>query len=137
MKVAAVVSTKGGPGKATVGANLGAFWLRSARESGKQMETFKMINLRLANEYLAGPVFCPDLDQMGHVDIEDLPVSRSLSDKIRMWDDEYQSTFNDEYPPDSGFCSPQEKVRHVNEGCLLAQEMQAELGDSYKIEYCP
>jgi chromosome partitioning related protein ParA len=25
MKVAAVVSTKGGPGKATVGANLGAF----------------------------------------------------------------------------------------------------------------
>jgi len=34
-----------------------------------------MINLRLANEYLAGPIFCPDSDQMGHVDIGDLPVS--------------------------------------------------------------
>ncbi len=96
-----------------------------------------MINLRLANEYLAGPIFCPDSDQMGHVDIGDLPLSRSLGDKIKLWDDEYQSTFNDEYPPDSGFCSAQEKIRHVNEGRGLAQEMQAELGHSYNIEYRP
>lgn len=100
-------------------------------------KSFKMINLRLANEYLAGPIFCPDLDEMGHIDIEDLPISQNLNDKIRLWDDEYQSTFNDLYPPDSGFSSAQEKVRHVNEGRRLAQEMQAELGDGYKVEYCP
>ena len=74
---------------------------------------------------------------MGHIDIGDLPISRTLSDKVKLWDDEYQSTFNDEYPRDSGFCFPQEKVRHVNDGRGLAQEMQAELGSSYNVEYCP
>lgn len=65
-----------------------------------------MIRLRLTSEYLAGPIFCPDPDRMGHVDIEDLPLSQELKAQISEWDSRYQSTFNSDYPPDSGFASP-------------------------------
>lgn len=40
-----------------------------------------MIRLRLTSEYLAGPIFCPDPDRMGRVDIEDSPLSQELMAK--------------------------------------------------------
>ncbi|TPG72822.1 hypothetical protein [Pseudomonas mandelii] len=96
-----------------------------------------MMKLRIASEYSAGPIFCPDPDRMGHIDIDDLPISQGLKIKISEWDCEYQATFDDDYPPDSGFGSPEEKFRHVAEGKKLADELQQELGSSYTIEYCP
>lgn len=96
-----------------------------------------MIRLRLASEYLAGPIFCPDPDIMGHVDIDDLPLSQELRMKINKWDGEYQATFNRDYPPDSGFTTPEAKLRHVSEGGELAGSMQKELESNYIIEYCP
>ena len=71
------------------------------------------------------------------VDIDELPISQKLKVKISAWDDEYQATFDSEYPPDSGFGSPEEKRRHVAEGQKLASELQQELGGNYIIEYCP
>lgn len=96
-----------------------------------------MIKLRLANEYLAGPIFCPDPERMGHIDIDDLPLSQELKAKISAWDNEYQATLNSDYPPDSGFSSPEAERRHIAVGQRLAQRLQQELGDSYTIEYCP
>lgn len=96
-----------------------------------------MIRLRLASEYLAGPIFCPELDKMGHVDVDELPLSQELKAKINAWDSEYQATFNSDYPPDSGFSSPEAKLRHVAEGEQLAKKIQQELGGSYAVEYCP
>lgn len=96
-----------------------------------------MIRLRLTSEYLAGPIFCPDADRMGHVDIEDLPLSQELRVKISAWDSEYQATFNSDYPPDSGFTTPEAERRHVAEGEELAKVMQQELENSYTVEYCP
>lgn len=96
-----------------------------------------MVRLRLTSVYLAGPIFCPDPDRMGHVDIEDLPLSPELTVKISEWDGEYQSTFNSDYPPDSCFTTPEAEFRHKAEGEELAKLMQQELGSSYMVEYCP
>lgn len=96
-----------------------------------------MIRLRLTSEYLAGPIFCPDPDRMGHVDIEDLPLSQELIAKISKWDGEYQATFNSDYPPDSGFTTPEAELRHKAEGMQLARLIQQELKSSYMVEYCP
>ncbi|GAO72638.1 hypothetical protein [Comamonas sp. E6] len=96
-----------------------------------------MINLRLVNEYLSPPLFCPDLEKMGHIDIDDLPISRGLKDELFLWDKEYQATFNDDYPPDSGFSSIEDEVRHKNVGVMLAKKMQKELEGRYLIEYLP
>lgn len=94
-----------------------------------------MIKLRLTSEYLAGPIFCPDQDRMGHIDIEDLPLSHELRVKISKWDSEYQATFNSDYPPGSGFATPEVEFLHVAEGEQLAKSMQKELGGRYVVEY--
>ena len=96
-----------------------------------------MIRLRLTSEYLAGPIFCPDPDRMGHVDIEGLPLSQELKVIISEWDGEYQSTFNSDYPPDSCFATPEAELRHIAEGELLAKSIQQDLESSYTVEYCP
>lgn len=96
-----------------------------------------MTTLRLAKEYLAGPVFCPDSEKMGHIDVEDLPVSEQLKRAIQAWDSQYQSTFDDEYPPDSGFISPELEAAHERQGAELAERLQEELGDGYSVEYKP
>mgnify|MGYP000656232105 CR=1 FL=1 len=96
-----------------------------------------MIKLRLANEYLAGPIFCPEPDTMGHIDVDDLPISQDLKAEITAWDSEYQATFKSDYPPDSGFGSPEVKLRHIAEGQQLAKKLQQELGGGYAVDYCP
>ena len=95
-----------------------------------------MKNTRMSREYLASPIFLSDVDCMGHVDIADMAISRGLARDISSWDHEYQSTFNDEYPPDSGFDSLGESNRHSNEGRCLAERLQQELGSEYVVEYC-
>ena len=94
-----------------------------------------MINLRLENEYLAGPIFCPDLGNMGHIEVNDLPISNQLKFEIIEWDKNYQATFNSDYPPDSGFGSHEAELLHVAEGRKLAKRLQEELGSGYIIEY--
>ncbi|UZE18712.1 hypothetical protein LOY70_03695 [Pseudomonas sp. B21-054] len=96
-----------------------------------------MIRLRLTSEYLAGPIFCPEPDKMGHVDVEGLPLSQELKTKVSEWDRKYQSTFNSDYPPDSGFSSPEAELQHAAEGEQLAKMIQQELQGSYSVEYCP
>ncbi|MBH3414532.1 hypothetical protein [Pseudomonas putida] len=101
------------------------------------LETIAMIKLRLANEYLTGPIFCPEPDAMGHIDIDDVPISQELRAEISAWDSEYQATFNSDYPPGSGFSSPEAELRHIAEGKQLAQKLQQELGGGHTVEYCP
>ncbi|MBB4017447.1 MULTISPECIES: hypothetical protein [Chelatococcus] len=96
-----------------------------------------MMTVRLANEYLAGPVFCPDSEKMGHIDVDDLPISEELKRAILAWDDEYQATFNSEYPPDSGFKSSDLEAVHIIKGAELAKRLQKELGNNYTVEYKP
>jgi hypothetical protein len=101
------------------------------------METIAMIKLRLAREYMAWPIFCPEQDKMGHVDVDELPLPQKLKAEITAWDGVYQATFNGDYPPDSGFGSPEAERQHIAEGKLLAKKMQEELGKGYVVEYCP
>lgn len=96
-----------------------------------------MIKLRLACEYLAGPVFCPDPDRMGHMDLEDLPLSNELRMKIIKWDSDYQALFDDDNPGESGFPTPEAELRHIADGQELAESMQKELRRGYIVEYCP
>lgn len=106
-------------------------------QSGKLMEGVAMKKIRLTREYLAGPLFCPDIELMSHIDICDLNISMRLKDKINSWDIEYQSTYNDEYPPDSGFRSIEDKRRHEREGKEIARLLQEELGGGIVVEYVP
>jgi hypothetical protein len=99
------------------------------------MEATTMTTLRLAKEYLAPPIFCSDPEEMGHVDLEDLPISDDLRLAIKIWNDEYQATFDSEYPAGSGFDTPEAEKNHVEIGVKLAEKLHVELGKTYLIEY--
>lgn len=74
---------------------------------------------------------------MGHVEVEDLPISQNLKIAIKNWDAEYQATYNEDYPPDSGFNSLEEDADHVSRGAVLAEMLQSELRMSYIVKYEP
>lgn len=94
-----------------------------------------MINLRLTTEYMATPIFCTDPEEMGHLDVDDLPISDALKKNLKNWYQEYQSTFNEEHPQNSGFCSLQMAIVHAKKGESIAKQMQIELGENYRVEY--
>jgi len=70
-----------------------------------------------------------------NINPDKLPISSALKEKLSKWDQEYQLTFNEEYPPNSGFKTSQDQVRHNRVGNELAQRLQGELGEEYLVEY--
>ncbi|WP_144770057.1 hypothetical protein [Herbaspirillum sp. SJZ099] len=95
-----------------------------------------MRTIRLLAEYLAPPFFDPSIENMGHIDPSDLPISKNLCNEINDWNQEFQKTFCDFYPPDSGFPTPDAELDFKRRGAVLAEKLQAELGKEFHIEYC-
>ncbi|WP_155836871.1 hypothetical protein [Paraburkholderia mimosarum] len=101
------------------------------------METFEMKTFRLGAVYGAPPIFNPDVDEIGYVKPSDLHVSPHLLAQLDEWNDEFQQTFSDDYPPDSGFNSEDDRKRHNTRGAELATLLQQELGAGVRIEFIP
>ena len=57
--------------------------------------------LRLAPEYGCWPTW--DQDTGDTIDPVDLPIPRDLADRLKHWDDLFQATLDQNYPPDSRF----------------------------------
>lgn len=93
--------------------------------------------LRFGANYQDPPFFNTSPDKMGYIDISELKLSRDLQAQITKWDETFQLTFCDEYPPDSGFSSEIQLDAHNSEGMALCKRIQAELGEYYIIEFFP
>jgi hypothetical protein len=63
--------------------------------------------LRFGAVYGAPPIFDPDLDRMGHVEVSELNLPPPFIKDINVWNQEFQNTHCEDYPPDSGFDSSQ------------------------------
>lgn len=96
-----------------------------------------MKTFRLGAVYGAPPIFNPDVDEMGYVELSDLHVSPHLLAQLVEWNREFQRTFSDDYPPDSGFNSEDDRNRHNARGAELAALLQQELGAGVRIEFKP
>lgn len=92
---------------------------------------------RLGVVYGAPPIFQADVDQMGYVDPVDLNLPRYLLVDLDEWNMEFQKTFCEEYPPDSGFGTVDDRERHNARGVDLAKLLQKELGSDAVIEFLP
>ena len=68
-------------------------------------------------------------------DPNDLPLSAELKADLSSWAASYDRTLNDDYPPDSGFASPEEEDAFEAEGLRLWQELQTQLGGTYEVVY--
>ncbi len=96
-----------------------------------------MKTLRFRAVYGAPPIFNPDVDEMGYMEPSELRLSANLLAQLDEWNREFQQTFSDDYPPDSGFASEDDQRRHNARGAELAVLLQQELGTSVRIEFIP
>lgn len=96
-----------------------------------------MKTIRFGAVYGAPPIFCADVDQMGYVEPESLPLSESLLADLGVWDHEYQVTFREDYPPDSQFPSDKDRIHHNQRGLELSRRLEEELGPDTLVEFRP
>lgn len=74
-------------------------------------------------------------DLVGNPDPNDLPLSDELKSALHAWAASFDRTLNDDYPPDSGFASPEDEDAFEAEGLRLWQELQTRLGAAYEVVY--
>jgi hypothetical protein len=66
----------------------------------------------------------------------DLSISDALARGLREWAEEYDATFDQAFGS-SGFGSEAHAVTFVEKGRDLVARLQAELGESWHVEYMP
>ncbi len=93
--------------------------------------------IKFGVEYGAPPFFNTDVDKMGHIDFDEMGLSNDLLSRIREWDNDFQNTFDENYPPDSGFKSENDVFLHNLEGKEISVLMQKELGKDFLVEFVP
>ena len=92
-----------------------------------------MIPIKLMPEFMCDPIWYDGGPEVGPISPFDLPISRSLAQAVSDWDNKYQKTYNDSYPPDSGFSSPENEEAFYREGETLVEKLQEELGANYRV----
>lgn len=94
-----------------------------------------MRTLRLMADFGSYPVW-ESFDDGGldNLDHKDLPISDELKCDLTSWEEHYQGTFNEEYPPDSGFSTETEEQTFYREGRMLWQRLRHELGSAFYLE---
>jgi len=91
--------------------------------------------MKLMADYECFPLWEVLDDGTMNVNPDDLPVAGDLKAALRIWAASYDRTLNQEYPPDSGFTTPEEEAAFEAEGRRLWEELQAQLGPEYKVVY--
>lgn len=95
------------------------------------------ISVRLWAAYLEEPVTMRNAGKLAHFEVRNLPISTALQSELLVWDEEYQNTFDSEYPPDSDFKSSDLRDAHNERGMELSAKLQDELGTEYEVEFKP
>ncbi|WP_199052977.1 hypothetical protein [Aquitalea sp. ASV15] len=94
-----------------------------------------MKTIRFGVTYGASPVFYPDVDHVGYVEIEDLGLSFELKKEINEWNEVCQDAFCEEYPPDSGFKNIADAILHNKRGETLASKIEEESGGRLRVQF--
>ena len=89
---------------------------------------------KLMPEYGCSPVWRLSDQPAENIPISELPVSKKLRESLEKWDETFQSTFDADYPPDSGFGDSKDGEAFLSKGQALVEEIRKELPGS-DIEY--
>ena len=89
-------------------------------------------SLTMRADYSSWALWRPD---GSNLDPTTLPILPSLTQRLNDWAAQYDATLNDDYPPDSGFPTPEAAEAFDRAGRELWMELQVELGDGYRITY--
>lgn len=83
-------------------------------------------------EFGSGPLWDDDWDGEGEIcpDPTSLGLSPVLSADLMRWQDDYDSTLDHAYPPDSAFTSEATRVDWEQRGIELFERLRRELGET-------
>ncbi|MES2165162.1 MAG: hypothetical protein V4476_28740 [Pseudomonadota bacterium] len=96
-----------------------------------------MKTLRFGATYGAPPFFDSSMENMGYVEVAAIDLPPQLVEEINLWDSQFQATFCDDYPPDSGFDSVEKLNLHNSHGAELAASIQRNVGAEVTILFIP
>lgn len=86
-------------------------------------------------DYECYPLWWVDSEGVGNIDPAKLPLSQDTLDKLSSWASVYDTTLNQDYPPDSGFAGEEDAQAFEQEGISLWQQLQQELAPDYEVLY--
>ena len=89
--------------------------------------------LSIRTEYGAWPIW--DVDYFGYIDPAQLPLAEDTVKRLLTWQMTLDTTLDEEYPPNSGFSSEDERIAWRQEGIVLWQQVQKELEPEYEVYY--
>ena len=89
--------------------------------------------IKLWADYGSYPLW--GVDEIDNFAPEELPLSSNTIKRLHEWQDSYDLTLNEEYPPESGFSSPQAEASFKQEGYELWLLLRQELSSEYEIYY--
>ncbi|HEU4324728.1 MAG TPA: hypothetical protein VFS21_16405 [Roseiflexaceae bacterium] len=90
--------------------------------------------IKLRPDYASYPLWWAD-ERVGDIDPEELPLEPDIIRDLIAWSDAYDATFNEEYPPDSGFPTPDDEIAFEREGIRLWKELRQRLAPDYDVIY--
>jgi len=92
-------------------------------------------HLKLMCDYHCFPLWDMQEGCYQNIDPESLPLSDELKSALDRWAASFDGILNQDYPPDSGFATPQDEEAFEAEGLRLWQELQRELRGLSEVIY--
>jgi hypothetical protein len=91
--------------------------------------------LKLMPDYDCFPLWEEIPDGTRNVDPADLPLDPELRQELLDWADAYDATLDPDYPPDSGFPSPEAEVEFDRQGRDLWRRLVEQLRGAATVSY--
>ncbi len=93
-----------------------------------------MKRIRVMADYHTYPLWISIDDGFeDNINPENLPISKNLIAKFMNWAKQYDAILNLEDPASSDFPSKDAEQNFINEGKILSEQLQQELGNEYEV----
>jgi hypothetical protein len=89
--------------------------------------------IKLMADYQCYPLWEASPGVVGNVDPGELPISSLLKERLMAWAATFDATLDMDDPANSGFESEKAADEFRDEGMVLAQQLQDELGAAYLV----
>lgn len=92
-----------------------------------------VIRIKLWADYGSYPLW--GVDKIDNIAPEELPLSQETIQRLNPWQDTYDKTLNQDYPPLSDFPNRQAEIDFNQEGISLWEQLRLELAPNYEVFY--
>ena len=89
------------------------------------------MRIKLWADYGSYPLW--GVDEIENFAPEELPLSEDTIQRLHQWQNTYDATLNQDYPPLSGFLNAEAEARFQQEGVQLWKQLLTELSSNYEV----